>query len=87
MTVPALVYLMCFVTCALCAGLLVRSWMKTRLRLAMFTAISFVLFAINNFFLFADVILFPDIDLWAFRYVPALAGVVVMIVGFVWEAE
>lgn len=87
MSFPALVYLMCFLTCAVCAGLLVRSWLKTRMRLAMFTAISFVLFAINNFFLFADVILFPESDLWAFRIVPALAGVIVMIVGFVWESE
>jgi hypothetical protein len=87
MTGPALVYLLCFLTCALCAGLLVRSWLKTRTRLLMWMALSFVLFAVNNFFLFADVVLFPTADLWWARFVPAFAGVTVMIIGFIWEAE
>jgi hypothetical protein len=87
MTGPALVYLLCLLTCAVCAGLLVRSWWKTRTRLLAWMAASFVLFAFNNFFLFADVVLFPTANLWLFRFVPAFAGVTVMIIAFIWEAE
>jgi Family of unknown function (DUF5985) len=87
MTAPALVYLFCFVTCAACALLLVRSWQKTRTRLLMWVAMSFVLLAANNFFLFADVILLPSEDLSVFRTGAAIAAVSVLIFGLVWEAD
>lgn len=87
MTAPALVYLFCFITCAVCAGLLVRSWLKTRTRLLLWIAISFVLLAVNNFFLFADNSLFPDSDLGLFRTVSAVCAVSILIFGLIWEAE
>lgn len=87
MTAPSLVYLLCVITCLLCAGLLVRAWMTTRVRLLLWSAISFSLLAVNNLFLFADQVLFPNVDLWLFRLVPALAAVVTLIVGFIWESE
>ncbi len=87
MTAPALVYMFCFITCAICAALLVRSWFKTRTRLLLWVAISFTLLAVNNFFLFADTTLFPDIDLSVFRWTTGTAGVVILIFGLVWEAE
>lgn len=87
MTAPALVYMFCFITCAICAALLVRSWLKTRTRLLLWIAISFILLAINNFFLFADTTLFPDVDLSVYRTISALAAVSVLIFGLIWEAE
>jgi hypothetical protein len=87
MIVPGLVYILCFVTCAVCAGLLVRSWLKTRTRLLLWTAVSFVFLAVNNFLLFADTTLVPDIDLSVFRLSAALLAVCVLIFGLIWEAE
>lgn len=87
MTMPALVYLFCFITCAACAGLLVRSWWKTRTRLLLWVAISFVFLAINNFFLLADTTLFPDIDFSAFRLISSLVAISILVFGLVWEAE
>ena len=87
MTGPALVYILCLATCVGCAGLLVRSWLKTRTRLLLWTAASFVCLAINNFFLFADTTLFPSADLSFFRLGAALVGVSILIFGLVWEAE
>jgi hypothetical protein len=87
MTAPALVYMFCFVTCAVCAGLLVRSWLKTRTRLLLWIAISFVLLAVNNFFLFADNSLFPEVDLSLYRTISAVVAVTVLIFGLIWEAE
>ena len=87
MTAPALVYMFCFITCAICAGLLVRSWLKTRTRLLLWIAVSFVCLAVNNFFLFADTTLFPTIDLSVYRTVSALVGVSILIFGLVWEAD
>lgn len=88
MTAPALVYMFCFITCAICAGLLVRSWLKTRTRLLMWVAISFVLLAVNNFFLFADLVLTTsDIDLSPFRVTSAVIAVSILIFGLIWEAD
>lgn len=87
MTGPALVYILCLVTCVGCAILLIRSWMKTRTRLLLWTAISFVFLAINNFFLLADTTLFPNVELSFFRFAGALTGVAVLIFGLIWEAE
>jgi hypothetical protein len=87
MNAPALVYILCFVTCAVCALLLVRSWVKTRTRLLLWVAVSFVFLAINNFFLFADTTLLPDIDLSPFRIGSAVVAVTILIFGLVWEAE
>jgi hypothetical protein len=87
MTAPALVYLFCFLTCAVCAGLLVRYWLKTRTGLLVWIAISFVLLAVNNFFLFADNTLFPQYDLGIFRVTSAIAALCILIFGLIWEAE
>ena len=87
MTAPALVYMFCFLTCTVCAGLLVRSWFKTRTRLLLWVAISFVFLAINNFFLLADTTLVPDVDLSGFRVLSALVAVSILVFGLIWEAE
>ena len=87
MTAPALVYMFCFIACAVCAWLLVRSWFKTRTRLLLWIAISFVFLAVNNFFLFADTTLLPNVDLSAFRMISGLTAVSILIFGLVWEAE
>ena len=83
-----LVYVLCMLTSAVCAGLLLRTYRRTRTRLLLWTAISFCFLALNNLLVFADVVVVgPDIDLWAFRYVAAFAAVCAMIYGFIWEAE
>ncbi|HVY88859.1 MAG TPA: DUF5985 family protein [Hyphomonadaceae bacterium] len=87
MTAPALVYIFCFITCAACTALLIRSWLKTRTRLLLWVAVSFVFLAINNFFLLADTTITPDIDLSAFRVISAAVAVSVLVFGLIWEAE
>lgn len=87
MTGPALVYMLCLLTCAICAVLLIRSWHKTRTRLLLWTAISFSMLAVNNFFLLADTTLLPSFNLYPFRVGAALLAVTTLIVGLIWEAE
>lgn len=87
MIAPALVYTFCFITCALCAVLLLRSWLKTRTRLLAWIAAAFGFLAVNNFFLLADTTIFPDVDLSIWRVGSAIAGVSTLILGLIWEAE
>jgi hypothetical protein len=84
---PALVYSLCFLTSLACAILLVRAFLKTRTRLLLWSAISFSFLAVNNFFVFGDMIFFPDVNLLPYRYIAALAAVAVLIYGFIWEVE
>lgn len=87
MTFQAGVYVLCLVTSIVCAALLVRSYVKTKARLLLWTAISFVLLAVNNLFVVLDLLVLPDFYLLPFRYLAAIAAIAVLIYGFIWEAE
>ena len=43
--------------------------------------------AANSIFLFADAVLFPDVNLVPLRHLSSLAAIAVLLYGFVWEAE
>jgi hypothetical protein len=84
---PAAVYLLCLLTSAGCAILLVRSYLRTRTTLLLWTALCFVLLAVNNLLLVADAMIFPDLDLGLWRLATSLAAVSVLLFGFVREAD
>ena len=84
---PTLVYSLCFLTSAVCAALLMNAYLRSRARLLLWSAIAFVLLAVNNAFVIGDMMLFPEIDLLPYRYGAALAAVCVLIYGFIWEVE
>ncbi len=86
-TASALVYTLCLLASALCAGLLLRSWSHSRSRLLLWTAVAFVLLALNNLMLVADRVLFPGVYLWPYRQVFSLGAVAVLLYGFIWESE
>ncbi len=83
----ASVYLLCFLTSAGCAGLLARSYLASRARLLLWTALCFALLTVNNGLLFVDVVLFPAIDLLMLRHLASLGAIVVLLIGFVWDTD
>lgn len=88
MNAATIVYLLCMVTSAVCAGLLVRTYLRTRARLLLWVAISFVCLAINNFLVFTDlVIIGTATDLRGLRYIAALSAACILIYAFIWESE
>ena len=84
---PTLVYLLCFITSVTCAWLLVRSYWRNRTALLLWSAACFVLLALNNFFVVADMLLFRSYDLTVLRSLSSLAAVSVLIYGFVAEID
>jgi hypothetical protein len=81
------VYLLCFVTSGICAWLLVRSYLRNRSALLLWSAACFVLLALNNFFVVIDLVVLPDADLTLVRHGFALAGIATLLYGFIWELE
>lgn len=79
------VYILCMLTSALCATLLVRGYLRGRSPLLFWSALCFTGLALNNMALFADLVLFPHYDLTAWRHTPALLGMGLLLYGLVWE--
>jgi Family of unknown function (DUF5985) len=83
----SLIYLLCLGTSAGCAWLLLRSYIKNGARLLLWSAICFVLIALNNLLVVVDLIILPTIDLVPFRRLASLVAVAVLLFGFIWETE
>lgn len=86
MFAPA-VYVLCFLTSAVCAALLVRSYLRSRTRLLMWSAACFTLLALNNLLLVVDLLVLPAVDLSLLRSLSSLAAVATLLYGFIWETE
>jgi len=80
------VYLLCAVTSIVCAVLLFRGFRSTRARLLFWSSLCFVAFALSNILLFVDLATSTDVDLSLWRSGVALAGILVLLFGFVWES-
>ena len=57
------VYLLCALTSVVCATMLIRGFLKSRVRLLLWASICFIGLACNNVLLFADFVVFPGIQL------------------------
>ena len=80
--------MLCFLTSAACAWLLGRSYRRSGTPLLLWSSICFAFLAGNNLMLVLDLVLFPDlVDLRVVRLLLALAAVVALIWGFVWQLE
>ena len=87
-TFPTIVYVLCFLTSAACAWLLGRSYRSTGMRLLLWSSICFALLAGNNLVLIFDLVIWrDDADLRLLRQGFALAAVLSLIWGFIWEVE
>jgi hypothetical protein len=80
------VYVLCMLTSALCAVLLLREYGRTRARLLLWSSLSFIGWAANNAFVFTDLVVLPGADLSAVRAAVALAAVSLLLYALVWDA-
>jgi hypothetical protein len=82
-----LVYALCAATSLLCALLLFRGYRASRSRLLFWASLCFAGLALNNILLFVDLILLPQVDLFVWRSIAALAGMSVLLYGLIWESK
>jgi hypothetical protein len=86
-TMNFVLYLLAVLTCLACTLLLWRSYARTGLRLLLWSALCFVGLTVSNLLLFFDLIVFAELDLRPWRLAAALAGLVFLLYGFIFEAE
>ncbi len=87
MTGATIAYVLCALTSVVCAGLLVRSYLATRMRLLLWSALCFVGLAVNNVLLVVDRQVFPDVDLSLLRDVSGFVSVSILLFGLIWESR
>ena len=81
------VYILCAATSAACAVLLLRAYARSRARFLLWSGLCFVFLAANNVLLYLDLAVFPKVDLRLVRHGSALAGLLLLLWGLVWDAE
>lgn len=82
------VYILCAITSIVCAVLLLRGYRATRTRLLFWSSLAFLLLAINNVILYVDLVILPELpDLFWYRTGFALAGMLLLLFGLVWETR
>ena len=82
------VYILCALTSILCAVLLYRGYRANRTRLLFWASLCFVFLAINNVILYFDlVVLPPNVDLFWYRNTAAVAGILLLLFGLIWDAR
>ena len=81
------VYLLCVLTSALCAILLGRSYLRTQMRLLLWSSLCFVLLAANNLVVVIDLAILPAVDLRLLRHALSLGAVLLLLIGFIWDRE
>ena len=82
-----MVYILCAATSFLCAAMLFRGYRQTGVRLLFWSSICFLGLTIDNVLLYADLVVIPDTSLTLFRRLAALAALLFLVFGLVWDAK
>ena len=81
------VYILCAATSFLCTVMLLRGFFKTRVRLLLWSSLCFAGLALDNVFLYVDLIVLPDYPLQIWRRLPGFFAITLLLVGLVWDSK
>ena len=81
------VYILCAATAIACAVLLLRAYGRTGARLLLWAGLCVAFLGANNVLLFLDLAVFNQTDLRLVRHATALAGLLLLLWGLIWDAE
>ncbi len=82
-----LVYILCALTSAMCAVLLLRAWRRKGVRLLLYSGLCFLWLAFNNAILCVDLVLVAGTDLSLARILSSLMGAGTLLYGLIWDAS
>ncbi|HME60552.1 MAG TPA: DUF5985 family protein [Candidatus Binatia bacterium] len=80
-------YGLCALAALFCTVLLLRAYFHNRYRLLMWGGLCFLGLTLNNALLVVDKFLFPDINLFTWRLLAGLTGMLVLLYGIIFDAE
>ena len=81
------VYILCAATSIACAVLLLRAYLRSRARFLLWSGLCFAFLGLNNILLYIDLAVFADVDMRLLRHATALAGLLLLVWGLIWDAE
>ena len=83
------VYILCALTSAACAVMLLRGYLRSRTRFLLWSSLCFVALFLNNLILMFDRVVVPERQLLppAWRSAIALVGLSLLVFGLIWDAE
>lgn len=81
------VYILCTLTSAACALLLLRGYGRSGMRLLLWSGLCFVALAVSNLVLFVDLVVAPGKDMSLVRSGLGLVGVATLLYGLIWDAQ
>jgi len=85
--VSAALYILTIVTTLACSLLLLRAYARVRNRLLLWSGLCFVGLTIENLLVFADIVVFPAVDLYTYRLASAAISISLLLFGLVWERQ
>jgi hypothetical protein len=85
--IPQAVYILCALTSLTCAVLLFRGYLRSRVRILLWSTLCFVFLFINNVFLYLDVVVFPLVYLTPYRDASSFMAAAILVWGLVWDSE
>jgi hypothetical protein len=83
----SVVYALCALTSAVCAVLLLRTYLTNPARLLLWSSLSFIGLALNNALLVIDQVIVPAADLSLYRNLTAAGAVMVLLLGLIWDGR
>ncbi len=81
------VYFLCALTSLACAVLLWRAYSRNRTKLLLWSSLCFFCLTMNNALLFADKVIYPDLNLTTIRSLVAVLGLLLLLYGLVWDSD
>lgn len=83
----AALYILTGLTTLLCAVLLLRGYRRVRRRLLLWSGLCFLGLTVTNLLKIADLLIFLQVDLFAYRLGSAAVAMALLIFGLVWESQ
>jgi hypothetical protein len=80
-------YTLCTLAALFCTWLLLRAYFRSRYKLLLWGGLCFLGLTLNNALLVVDKYVFPDVNLFTWRLVLALMGMMILLYGLIWDAE
>jgi len=85
--IAPIAYIVGVLTSGLCAVLLLRGYARSRKRLLLWSGICFAGLAASDLLRFVDLILLPNVDLYAHRLATKTIALLFLLYGLIWEKK